>query len=165
MRGVWATDLNDGGGTLAIGLLVDNGQPVLYIPGRTVHHASRTYRGDGKTDAKDAGIIADQARMRRDLHPVRAPDEVSVELRLFSAHRSDLVADRTRAINRLRAALLGYFPALEAAFDYSLRKGALTGSAKQARSEPRTGCANKEFAGQTFLPRPLWRRLTASTPQ
>lgn len=122
---VWATDLNDGGGALAIGLLVDNGQSVLYIPGRTVHHASRTYRGDGKTDAKDAGIIADQARMRRDLHPVRAADELSVELRLFSAHRADLVADRTRAINRLRATLLGYFPALEAAFDYSLRKGAL----------------------------------------
>lgn len=122
---VWATDLNDGGGALAISLLVDNGQPVLYIPGRTVHHASRTYRGDGKTDAKDAGIIADQARMRRDLRPVRASDEISIELRLFSAHRTDLVADRTRAINRLRAALLGYFPALEAAFDYSLRKGAL----------------------------------------
>lgn len=40
-------------------------QEVLSIPGRTVHHASGSYRGDGKTDAKDAFVIADQARMRR----------------------------------------------------------------------------------------------------
>ncbi|WP_373302745.1 IS110 family transposase [Streptomyces atratus] len=32
-----------------------------------MHHASRSYRGNGKTDAKDAYVIADQARMRRDL--------------------------------------------------------------------------------------------------
>nr|QIY66110.1 IS110 family transposase [Streptomyces sp. RPA4-2] len=31
-----------------------------------VHHAPRGYHGDGKTDAKDAYVIADQARMRRD---------------------------------------------------------------------------------------------------
>lgn len=122
---LWATDLNQGGAALAISLLVDNGQPVLYIPGRTIHHAARAYRGDGKTDAKDAGIIADQARMRRDLQPVRIGDEIAAELRLLSAHRTDLVSDRTRTFNRLRATLLEYFPALESAFDYSRRKGAL----------------------------------------
>nr|WP_136610466.1 IS110 family transposase [Sinomonas albida] len=122
---LWATDLNQGGAALMISVLVDNGQPVLYISGRTVHHASRTYRGDGKTDAKDAGIIADQARIRRDLQPIRSGDEIATDLRLLSAHRTDLVCDRTRAFNRLRATLLEYFPALEAAFDYSQRKGAL----------------------------------------
>ncbi|WP_334173696.1 IS110 family transposase [Sinomonas sp.] len=122
---VWATDLNQGGAALVISLLVDHGQPVLYIPGRTVHHASRTYRGDGKSDAKDAAIIADQARMRRDLQPIRGADEIAVELRLLVSHRTDLVCDRTRAFNRLRANLLQYFPALEAAFDYSRRKGSL----------------------------------------
>jgi len=61
---VWATDLNAGGAALLIALLADRGQQVLYIPGRIVHHAAATYRGDGKTDAKDARIIADQARMR-----------------------------------------------------------------------------------------------------
>lgn len=123
---VWATDLNQGGAALAISLLVDHSQAVLYIPGRTVHHASQAYRGDGKTDAKDAGIIADQARMRRDLHPVRAADEIAVGLRLLAARRTDLVCDRTRAFNRLRATLLEYFPALEATFEYATRKGALT---------------------------------------
>jgi transposase len=78
-----------------------------------------TYRGDGKTDAKDARIIADQARMRTDLQPVRGGDQISVDLRLLTARRTDLICDRVRAINRLRATLLEYFPALERAFDYS----------------------------------------------
>lgn len=116
---VWATDLNAGGAALLIALLAGHGQPILYIPGRIVHHAAATYRGDGKTDAKDARIIADQARMRTDLQPVRIGDQVSIDLRLLTARRTDLVFDRVRAINRLRATMLEYFPALEAAFDYS----------------------------------------------
>jgi transposase len=122
---LWATDLNQGGAALLIAVLANNEQSLLYIPGRTVHHAARTYRGDGKTDAKDAAIIADQARMRRDLAAVRGTDKVAVELRMLAAHRADLVADRTRAINRLRATLLEYFPGLEAAFDYAHRKAAV----------------------------------------
>jgi len=94
-------------------------QQLLYIPGRIVHHAAATYCGDGKTDAKDARIIADQARMRTDLQPVRGADQISTDLRLLTARRTDLVYDRVRTINRLRATLLEYFPALETAFDYS----------------------------------------------
>jgi transposase len=116
---VWATDLNAGGAALLIALLAERGQRVLYIPGWIVHHAAATYRGDGKTDAKDARIIADQARMRTDLQPVRSVDQVSGDLRLLTARRTDLVYDRVRAINRLRALMLEYIPALEAAFDYS----------------------------------------------
>lgn len=52
-------------------------------------------------------------------------DDIAVELRILTARRTDLVADRTRAINRLRAQLLEYFPALERAFDYSTSKAAL----------------------------------------
>jgi transposase len=116
---VWATDLNSGGAALLIALLAEREQRLLYIPGRVVHHAAATYRGDGKTDAKDARIIADQARMRTDLQPVRGADQISTDLRLLTARRTDLVYDRVRAINRLRAMLLEFFPALEAAFDYS----------------------------------------------
>lgn len=122
---VWATDLNAGGASLLIGLLEAHAQQLLYIPGRIVHHAAATYRGDGKTDAKDARIIADQARMRRDLQPVRGGDQASTDLRLLTTHRTDLTYDRVRMINRLRALLLDYFPALEAAFDYS-KKAPLT---------------------------------------
>jgi len=121
----WAIDLNGGGAALLITLLIDAEQRLLYIPGRTVHHASGSYRGDGKTDAKDAAVIADQARMRRDLQPLRAGDDIAVELRILTSRRTDLVADRTRAVNRLRAQLLEYFPALERAFDYSNSKAAL----------------------------------------
>ena len=123
---VWATDLNSGGAALLISLLIDHGQQVLYIPGRIVHHAAATYRGEGKTDAKDARIIADQARMRTDLQAVHGGDQISVDLRLLTARRLDLIHDRVRAINRLRATMLEYFPALERAFDYSKNKAALT---------------------------------------
>lgn len=122
----WAVDLNSGGAALWIALLVSHGQQVLYIPGRSVHHASGSYRGDGKSDSKDAFIIADQARMRRDLQPLRETSEIAIELRILTSRRLDLAADRTRAINRLRAQMLEYFPALERAFDYSTSKSALT---------------------------------------
>ena len=121
----WATDLNGGGAALLITLLAAHGQRLVYLPGRVVHHAAATYRGDGKTDAKDARIIADQARMRTDLQPVRGGDQISVDLRMLTARRTDLICDRVRAINRLRATLLEYFPALERAFDYSKSKAAL----------------------------------------
>jgi transposase len=121
----WAIDLNAGGAALLIALLIGAEQRLLYIPGRTVHHASGGYRGEGKTDAKDAAVIADQARMRRDLQPLRPEDDIAVELRILTSRRTDLVTDRTRAINRLRAQLLEYFPALERAFDYSASKAAL----------------------------------------
>lgn len=113
----WAVDLADGGAALAITLLLDHDQHVLYISGRTVNRASGAYRGEGKTDARDAAIIADQARMRRDLNPIRPGDDVSTDLKLLTARRTDLVCDRTRAINRLRGQLTGFFPALERALD------------------------------------------------
>lgn len=122
----WATDLNAGGAAMLIALLAIHDQQLLYLPGRIVHHAAATYRGDGKTDAKDARIIADQARMRTDLQPVRRADPIATDLRLLTARRTDVVCDRVRAINRLRETLLEYFPALERAFDYSKSKAALT---------------------------------------
>jgi transposase len=113
----WAVDLADGAAALLITLLVGHDQQVLYIPGRAVNHAAAGYRGEAKTDARDAAVIADQARMRRDLQPVRRHDELIVELRLLTARRADLVADRTRSVNRLRDYLLGIFPALERTLD------------------------------------------------
>lgn len=121
----WATDLNHGGTGLLQSLLGSHKQLLHYIPGRAIHHASLTYAGEAKTDAKDAVVIADQARIRRDVHLMRQPDEVTVELRLLSARREDLVHDRTRAVNRLRALMAHYFPSLEAAFNYATTRGPL----------------------------------------
>jgi transposase len=113
----WTVDLADGGAALLIAILVDRDQRLLYIPGRTVNRASGSYRGEGKTDARDALVIADQARMRRDLNPLRPGSEAIVELKLLTARRSDLVCDRTRAVNRLRGTLTAMFPALERALE------------------------------------------------
>lgn len=113
----WGIDLLDGGAPLMITLLVNHGQQVLYIPGRTVNRASEGYRGAGKTDAKDAAIIADQARIRRDLTPLRANDQLIAELKLLTGHRQDLVEDRTRLVNRLRGHLTEIFPGLERVLD------------------------------------------------
>ncbi|WP_406114777.1 IS110 family transposase [Kitasatospora purpeofusca] len=114
---VWALDMTGGEPGLLIALLVGHGQELLYIPGRVVNRATDAYRGEGKTDARDAHVIADQARMRRDLQPVRPDDEVVIGLRLLTGHRMDLVADRTRTVNRLRSTLTSMFPALERALE------------------------------------------------
>ena len=162
---VWATDLNAGGAALLIALLAAHAQRLFYIPGRIIHHAAATYRGDGKTDAKDARIIADQARMRTDLQPVRASDQVGVDLQLVTARHTDLVCDRVRAINRLRATLLEYFPALERAFDYSKSRAALTllstyqtpdglrriGAARLAAWLKKRGCRNSASVAQKAI--------------
>ena len=57
--------------------------------------------------------------MRRDLRELQVLDEDIAELRLMSAYRADLAADRTRCINRLRGLLLGVFPALERVLDFT----------------------------------------------
>ncbi|MDH6108174.1 transposase [Kitasatospora sp. MAP12-15] len=114
---LWAVDINHGGAALLIGLLLNHDLPMAYLTGLAVHRASGTYRGEAKTDAKDAFVIADQARMRRDLGRLRPGDEIAVDLRILTTRRTDLVSDRTRQINRLRAQLLEFFPALERALD------------------------------------------------
>lgn len=117
----WAIDLADGPAALAITLLLGRDQRVLYLPGVAVNRIAGAYRGEGKTDAKDAALIADQARMRRDLRELHLEDTLLAELRMLTAHRADLAADRTRTINRLRIRLLGIFPALERALDFTNR--------------------------------------------
>ncbi|MDA3624595.1 IS110 family transposase [Saccharopolyspora sp. WRP15-2] len=113
----WAIDLNSGGAALLLGLLVNHDQPVAYLTGLSVNRAAGTYRGEGKTDARDAFVIADQARVRRDLGLMRPGEDVAVDLRTLTTRRTDLIADRTRQINRLRAQLLEIFPALERALE------------------------------------------------
>nr|WP_218105596.1 IS110 family transposase [Streptomyces sp. Ncost-T10-10d] len=119
---LWAVDINHGGAALLIGLLLSHEQPMVYITGLAVHQASAAYRGQGKTDEKDAFVIADQARMRKDLGLLRPGDEIAVDLRTLTARRLDLVNDRTRQTNRMRAQLLEFFPALERALNLS-KKG------------------------------------------
>ena len=120
----WATDMPGGLASLLLALLWERDSTVVYLPGVVVDRSRDAYRGEAKTDARDARVIADTARQRRDLMPLRPSDDVLAELRVLVAHRRDLVADQTRLITRLRDALLAVFPGLERALDFKT-KGAL----------------------------------------
>ncbi len=113
----WAVDVADGMAALWINVLLNHGQHLVCIPGLAVNRASAGYRGMGKTDAKDATVIADQARMRRDLTVLLPDDEHAIELRALTSRRTGLNADRTRRVNRLRGQLTDILPALERALD------------------------------------------------
>ncbi|MCX4740791.1 IS110 family RNA-guided transposase [Streptomyces antibioticus] len=121
----WAVDISGTSSALLLALLAAHGQQAVYVPGRTVNRMSGAYRGEAKTDARDAYVIAETARHRRDFASIEVPAQLAADLALLTAHRADLVADRVRMINRLRDVLTGIFPVLERAFDYSAHKGAL----------------------------------------
>jgi transposase len=121
----WAVDQPGGGAALLLALLWERDQRVLYVPGLSVDRARDTYRGESKSDARDARVIADQARMRGDLGKLKAGEQEIAELQLLLARRRDLVTDQSRTITRLREALVSLFPALERALDLN-SKGPLT---------------------------------------
>ncbi|MGX1675361.1 IS110 family transposase [Streptomyces sp. NPDC055400] len=121
----WAVDISGTSSALLLALLAAHGQQAVYVPGRTVNRMSGAYRGEAKTDARDAYVIAETARHRNDFARIDVPAQLAADLALLTAHRTDLVADRVRMINRLRDVLTGVFPALERAFDYAAQKSAL----------------------------------------
>jgi transposase len=114
---IWAVDQPGGGAALLLALLWERNQRVFYIPGLTVDRARDAYRGESKTDARDAHVIADQTRMRSDLGELRPGEQEIAELQLLLARRRDLITDQSRIITRLREVLLSLFPALERALD------------------------------------------------
>ena len=122
---VWAIDIIGAPSALLLALLARAGQSVRYASGRVVAAMSAAYTGEGKTDAKDAYVIAETARRRRDLSMVDTGTDLVRELAVLTGHRADLIADRVRMINRLRDLMTSVFPSLERAFDYSSHKGAL----------------------------------------
>jgi hypothetical protein len=70
-------------------------------------------------------VIAETARIRRDLGVVGRDSELVRNLGVLTGHRADLIADRVRMINRLRDLMTSVFPALEREFDYKSCKGAV----------------------------------------
>jgi transposase len=124
-RLIWAVDIIGAPSALLLALLARAGQPVHYASGRVVAAMSAAYAGEGKTDAKDAYVIAETARLRRDLAAIDADTDLVRNLAVLTGHRADLIADRVRMINRLRDLMTSVFPSLERAFDYSSHKGAL----------------------------------------
>ena len=125
MQLIWAVDIIGAPSALLLALLARAGQSVRYASGRVVAAMSAAYAGEGNTDAKDAYVIAETARLRRDLSVIDTGTDLVRKLAVLTGHREDLIADRVRMINRLRDLMTSVFPSLERAFDYSSHKGAL----------------------------------------
>ena len=170
---LWAVDLTSSAAALLVALLLAAGQRVVYVPGRTVNRMADAFAGEGKTDAKDARVIAETARMHHHgLAELSTPDELVVELSRLVAHREDLMADWVRGINRLRDLLTGIFPALERCFDYSTRSplillaGFCTPAAiRQAGATTLTDHLRRSGASRPGIPAMVSKALAAAAAQ
>jgi transposase len=101
-------------GALAIAVARRKGIDVAYLPGLAMRRIADLHPGEGKTDARDAYVIADAARtMPHTLRRVGTDDETLAGLTVLAGYDDDLAASGTRLTNRLRDALLHVHPALE----------------------------------------------------
>lgn len=71
---VWAIDMTAPESALLRGVLSSRGQHVRYVPGRVVHSMTGAFAGEGKTDARDAVVIAQTARLRDNRNSRRCRD-------------------------------------------------------------------------------------------
>ncbi len=101
-------------GALPIAVARSLGIDVAYLPGLAMRRIADLHPGEGKTDARDAYVIADAARtMPHTLRRVGTDDETLAGLSVLAGYDDDLAAQSTRLSNRLRDALLHVHPALE----------------------------------------------------
>ncbi|MCQ8774390.1 IS110 family transposase [Streptomyces telluris] len=92
----------------------DMGCPVAYLPGLTMRRIADLYPGEAKTDARDAFVIADAARvMPRTLRSVDLEEDTIAELEMIVGFDDDLAGEATRISNRLRGLLTQIHPSLE----------------------------------------------------
>src|SRR3954468_20078023 len=111
-------DVVGGIASVLTAMLLDAGIEVVHVPGLAVNRAREgTSGGEHKSDPRDAAVIADQVRHRRDLRTIEPTGELDAEIRLLVARRRELVADQTRRINRLRDLLSSIHPGLEQVVD------------------------------------------------
>jgi transposase len=94
--------------------LLAAGERVVRVAPHRMGASRKGERRPGKSDQIDAlaiarAVVADGIES----FPAARLDERAMEIRLLSDHRNDLVADRTRTVNRLRWHLLGLCPELE----------------------------------------------------
>jgi transposase len=81
--------------------LLGAGERIVRVPPKLMAHARDSARTYGKSDPIDALAVARAALREPDL-PAAQLDGPARELRLLVDHREDLVAERTRCLNRLR---------------------------------------------------------------
>lgn len=88
------------------------GEAIVRVPPKLMAGQRRSARTRGKSDPIDALSVARAALREPDL-PVASLEGEERSVRLLLDHREDLVAERTRIINRVRWHLHGLDPALE----------------------------------------------------
>jgi transposase len=105
--------------------LIAAGERVVRVAPHRMGASRKGEREPGKSDQIDALAIA-RAVVKDGIEkfPIAYLDEAAMEIRLLLDHRNDLVAERTRAVNRLRWHLLTLCPELER----SLKPGSLNQS-------------------------------------
>ena len=109
---------------LAQAMLAAAGIRLVHVSGLAVNRARQgTAGGENKSDPRDARVIADQVRTRRDLRPIEGATELDAELRLLAGRRRDLVEEQTRRLARLHDLLAGGFPGLERVLDLTTKGG------------------------------------------
>jgi transposase len=105
-RGPWVTAM------IAAGYLVFPVNPLQASRYRERHGVSRA-----KSDAGDAHMLADMVRTdSRQLRPAAGDSPEAEAVKVLARTHKTLIWERTRAVQRLRHQLLGYFPAALEAF-------------------------------------------------
>ncbi len=117
-----------GPGEVIIGIETDRGPWVMALlaagyrvyainPRSASRYRDRHHVGGAKSDAGDARLLADLVRTDRHNHREVAGDsDEAAAVRILARAQQQLVWNRTRESNRLRNALLQYFPAALRAF-------------------------------------------------
>jgi transposase len=106
----WAVEGATGLGRGVGQLLAAAGEGVVDVPAKLAARARLLDSGSArKTDVTDAASVAAVAQRNQRLRPVQAEDH-TVILRLLSDRRDDLVAERTRTMNRLHVLLRDLHP-------------------------------------------------------
>jgi transposase len=121
--------------------LLTAGERVVRVPPKMMGASRRSERQPGKSDQIDARAVA-RAVLKEGVErfPTAFLDERALEIRLLADHRADLVAERTRQINRLRWHLVDLCPELEASIPARQLDNApmLERIARRLRREERT---------------------------
>jgi transposase len=150
-------------GALVIAAARSLGIDVGYLPGLATRRITDLYPGEGKTDARDAFVIADAARtMPHTLRRVGTEDETLAGLAVLAGYDDDLAAQSTRLTNRLHEALLHIHPALERLLGKHFDRGGVL----ELLATASTPAALRELgeAGMAQMMRPRSPRLAKSLP-
>ena len=103
--------------------LLAAGERVVRVPPHRMGHVAEGGARAGRVEDEIDALAVARAVVKDGVEqiPGRVLDEGAMEIRLLLDHREDLVAERTRTVNRLRWHLLELCPELER----SLKRGAL----------------------------------------